>query len=179
ANQLLVDVIVAGFSAVQALAEDESIKVPIHCHRAMHAAFTRNPKHGISMKVIAKICRLVGGDILHVGTWGVGKMHGTGSESQEYVDAITEEMGSLKPMLPIASGGLHPGSVELLVKRAGLDIQIQAGGGIAGHPDGVLAGAKALRQAVDAAVKNIPLREYAKTHIELAKALEKWGVVED
>ncbi len=177
ANQLLVDVIVAGFSAVQALAEDASINVPIHCHRAMHAAFTRNPKHGISMKVIAKLCRLVGGDILHVGTWGVGKMHGEADETQIYADAITQPMGHLKPMLPMASGGLHPGSVEALVRRAGVDIQIQAGGGIAGHPDGVLAGAKALRQAVDAAVQGIPVEEYAKTHIELKRALEHWGVV--
>ncbi|MEM2110165.1 MAG: RuBisCO large subunit C-terminal-like domain-containing protein, partial [Candidatus Odinarchaeota archaeon] len=161
ANQLLVDVIVAGFSAVQALAEDPSINVPIHCHRAMHAALTRNPKHGISMKVIGKLCRLAGGDILHVGTWGVGKMHGEADETQQYADAITQRMGALKPMLPMASGGLHPGSVELLVKRAGVNIQIQAGGGIAGHPDGVLAGAKALRQAVDASVKGIPLEEYA------------------
>jgi ribulose-bisphosphate carboxylase large chain len=176
ANQLLIDVIVAGFSSVQVLAEDPSINVPIHCHRAMHAAFTRNPKHGISMKVIAKICRLVGGDILHVGTWGVGKMHGTVTQSQEYSNAITEKMGKLKPMLPIASGGLHPGSVELLVKRADIDIQIQAGGGIAGHPGGVLSGAKALKQAVDASIKGVPLVEYAKTHNELAKAIEKWGV---
>lgn len=176
ANQLLVDVIVAGFSAVQVLAEDPSIKVPVHCHRAMHAAFTRNPKHGISMKVIGKICRLVGGDILHIGTWGVGKMHGGGQESREYAESITQRMGQLKPMLPMASGGLHPGSVEALVKRAGIDIQIQAGGGIAGHPDGILAGAKALRQAVDAAVRNIPVSEYAETHKELKAALEHWGI---
>ena len=95
---------------------------------------------------------------------------------QEYSNAITEKMGNLKPMLPIASGGLHPGSVELLIKRAGVDIQIQAGGGVAGHPDGVLAGSKALKQAVDASINNIPLVEYAKTHIELQRAIEKWGI---
>jgi ribulose-bisphosphate carboxylase large chain len=177
ANQLLVDVVVAGFSAVQVLAEDASIRVPIHCHRAMHGALTRNPKHGISMKVLAKLCRISGGDILHVGTWGVGKMHGTGFETQEYADVITEPLGKIKPMLPIASGGLHPGSVELLVKRAGIDIQIQAGGGIAGHPDGILAGSKAFRQAVDAAVNKIPAMEYAKSHEELKKALDHWGLV--
>ncbi|MHA1410090.1 MAG: RuBisCO large subunit C-terminal-like domain-containing protein [Candidatus Odinarchaeia archaeon] len=177
ANQLLVDVIVAGFSAVQALVDDPSINVPIHCHRAMHAAFTRNPRHGISMKVIAKLCRLVGGDILHVGTWGVGKMHGSDAQSKELAKVITEDFGHLKPMLPIASGGLHPGSVELLIKRAGVDIQVQAGGGIAGHPNGILAGAKALRQAIDAAVKKIPVEKYAETHEELKIAIEHWGVV--
>ncbi len=33
----------------------------------------------------------------------------------------------------------------------------------------------AARQAVDAVIKKIPLKEYAKTHKELAEALEKWG----
>ncbi|MHA1238075.1 MAG: RuBisCO large subunit C-terminal-like domain-containing protein [Candidatus Odinarchaeia archaeon] len=179
ANQLLVDVVTCGFTAVQALAEDPSINVPIHCHRAMHAAFTRNPKHGVDMIVLAKLCRLAGGDSLHVGTWGVGKMHGDMKNSARYAEAITKPLHHLKPVLPIASGGLHPGSVELLLKRAGFKIQVQAGGGVAGHPDGVLAGAKAMRQAVDAVVKGIPLEEYAKTHKELKIALEKWGVVRE
>jgi len=38
-----------------------------------------------------------------------------------------------------------------------------------------VAGAVAMRQAVDAAVKGVPLREYADKHRELALALEKWG----
>jgi len=43
-----------------------------------------------------------------------------------------------------------------------------------GHPDGTKAGATAMRQAVDASLKGIPLKIYAKTHGELRKALEKW-----
>ena len=52
---------------------------------------------------------------------------------------------------------------------------IQVGGGVLGHPDGPRAGAMAVRQALEAIVKKIPLDEYAKTHKELARALEKWG----
>ena len=59
----------------------------------------------------------------------------------------------------------------------GNDTVIQAGGGIHGHPDGTVKGAKALRQAVDAAVAGITLEEYAKTHNELSKALTKWPVL--
>ncbi|MEM1921769.1 MAG: RuBisCO large subunit C-terminal-like domain-containing protein, partial [Desulfurococcaceae archaeon] len=40
---------------------------------------------------------------------------------------------------------------------------------------GPFAGARAVRQALEAIIENIPLEEYAKTHRELAKALEKWG----
>jgi ribulose-bisphosphate carboxylase large chain len=40
------------------LAEGPSIKLPIHVHRAGHGAFTRNPKHGLSMKILARFTRL-------------------------------------------------------------------------------------------------------------------------
>ena len=50
-----------------------------HGHRAGHAIFTRNPKHGITMLVVAKLARLAGIDELHTGTW-VGKMEGVKDE---------------------------------------------------------------------------------------------------
>ena len=59
----------------------------------------------------------------------------------------------------------------------GVDLVIQVGGGVLGHPDGPYAGAKAVRQAIEAALKGIPLEEYAEQHKELKRALEKWGVV--
>jgi len=52
---------------------------------------------------------------------------------------------------------------------------LQIGGGVIGHPDGPRVGATAVRQALEAISKGIPLEEYAKTHKELARALEKWG----
>ncbi len=38
-----------------------------------------------------------------------------------------------------------------------------------------MTGARAMRQALDAALENMPLEEYAKKHVELAAALKKWG----
>ena len=71
ANCLMIDILTVGFSAVQILAQD-SIKLPIHIHRTMHGALTEGI-HGISMLVLAKLTRLVGGDQLHTGT-AAGKM---------------------------------------------------------------------------------------------------------
>ncbi|MDH5795588.1 MAG: RuBisCO large subunit C-terminal-like domain-containing protein, partial [Candidatus Bathyarchaeota archaeon] len=82
---LMVDAITAGFSAVRVLAEDPSIKVPIHVHRCMHAAMTRNPRHGISMMVVAKLVRLAGGDQFHTGT-AAGKMGGITKKTREIVE---------------------------------------------------------------------------------------------
>ena len=56
----------------------------------------------------------------------------------------------------------------------GNDFVIQAGGGIHGHPDGTVAGARAVRQAVDATLKEQTVEEYAKTHKELKAALAQW-----
>ena len=50
-----------------------------------------------------------------------------------------------------------------------------AGGAVHGHPDGSFAGAKSMRQAIDAAVQGIDLFEYAKTHKELAVMIDRLG----
>ena len=169
---VMVDILTCGWSALQTL-RDQNFKLVIHAHRAGHAAFTKNPKHGIAMRPIATVARIIGVDQLHVGTV-VGKMSETKSEVLENIDACKAEVGGLKPVLPVASGGLHPRLVPSLLGTFGNDVVIQAGGGIHGHPDGTVAGAKAMRQAVDATLEKKTLDEYAKTHKELKAALAHW-----
>ncbi len=172
---MMIDILTTGWSSLQTM-RDAGFKLMIHAHRAGHAAFTRSHVHGINMVVLARVARLLGVDQLHVGT-AVGKMAETKEEVLANKEACVEPMGDIKPVLPVASGGLHPGMVPKLVEYFGNDTVIQAGGGIHGHPDGTVKGAKALRQAVDAAVAGITLEEYAKTHNELSKALTKWPVL--
>jgi len=176
ARELMVDVITCGFGAVQALAEDPSIKVPIHVHRTMHGAFTKNPDHGVAMLPLTKLTRMVGGDALHIGTLGVGKMSGGKSEDSNLKACLGSDV-PYKAVMPVCSGGVHPGLVGEIIKRSGMDVQIQAGGGVAGHPQGVRGGAKAMCQAVDAAFEGIPAKEYAKDHRELEEAIQMWGSI--
>lgn len=173
ANCLMIDVLTAGFSAIQVLAQN-SIKLPIHIHRTMHGALTQG-QHGISMIVLAKLTRLVGGDQLHTGT-AAGKMGYAEdlSEIQHINEFLKSEWYGLKNVFPVASGGIHPGIVSANIKQLGTDLVIQAGGGVHGHPNGTRAGAKAMVQAVEAAYRNISVEDYAKTHPELASALQKW-----
>jgi ribulose-bisphosphate carboxylase large chain len=170
---VMVDILTCGFSALQTL-RDQNFKLVIHAHRAGHAALTKNPKHGIAMRVIAKVARIIGVDQLHVGTV-VGKMSETKQEVLENIEALKMEMGKLKPVMPVASGGLHPRLVPALMAIFGKDFVIQAGGGIHGHKNGTVAGATAMRQAVDATLQGIPLEEYGESHGELKVALELWG----
>ena len=190
---VMVDVVIAGWSSltyIRDLAEEYGIA--IHAHRAMHAAFTRNPYHGISMFVLAKLYRIIGVDQIHIGTPGVGKLEAKAKDVIRYAKILREErfvpdpddefhleqkMYHIKPAFPVSSGGLHPGTLPDVVKSLGKDTVIQVGGGVIGHPDGPRAGAAAVRQALEAIAKGIPLDEYAETHKELRRALEKWGFV--
>jgi len=181
---VMVDIITAGWASVQTLREAK-FKMAIHAHRAMHAAFDRNPNHGISMMVLADFARLAGVDQLHIGT-GIGKLEGDIEDIEDIAEEISmkevkatkkrlmQKWGRIKSVFPVSSGGLHPGHIPFLVKHLGKDLIIQAGGGIHGHPSGTQAGAKAMRQAVEAVMKKTSLKKYAKTHEELAEALKKW-----
>ena len=174
ANTIMVDVITCGFSALQALSEAQTISVPIHVHRTMHAAMTRNPEHGIAMRPIARLVRMMGGDQLHTGTVS-GKM---GHNTEELLGdnaVLTQPYFGFRGVFPVASGGLHPGKVHAELAALGTDIVLQAGGGIHGHPDGTAAGARAMRQAVDAFLEGVSAEEYAEDHVELRHAIALWG----
>jgi ribulose-bisphosphate carboxylase large chain len=187
----MIDILTVGWAGLQTMRNyDEKAKMVMHAHRAMHGALTRNPRHGISMLAIAKCARLIGVDQLHVGTAAVGKMHGSPDEEVEVEHELEErqfhpshistmlrqEWYGVKPVLAVASGGLHAGMTEKLVKIMGKNIVAQYGGGVHWHPKGTRYGAMGVRQAIDAVAAGIPLAEYAVTHPELREAVEKFGV---
>ena len=183
---IMIDIVTEGFGALQTLRE-ANFKLAIHAHRAMHAAFTRNKKHGISMLTLADLARIIGVDSLHIGTV-VGKLEGTLEEVYEIDEEIekknvketknrlSQNWNKIKPVLSVSSGGLHPGHVPYLIKYLGKDLVIQMGGGIHGNKLGTLKGAMAARQAVDSVMKGILIREYAKTHSELRSTLKQFGL---
>ncbi len=184
---IMVDVVTVGISALQEIRDHvEDKDVAIHAHRAMHAAFTRDKTHGLTMLSLAKIMRMIGMDQLHTGTI-VGKMEGPKREVVEINEVITkqkitgndtsflsQDWGKLKPILPVASGGLSPLHIPDLIELLGNNMVFQFGGGCHGHPGGTIAGAKAIRQAVDAVLNGTTLVDHAKNNIELKKAIEKW-----
>jgi ribulose-bisphosphate carboxylase large chain len=172
ANMVMVDVLTSGFDALQELSAN--IDVPIHVHRTMHGAITRNKKHGISMLVISKLVRMAGGTNLHTGSYH-GKMDIDAKENDRCRDALKVKWSGLKDTFPVASGGLSPLNVAPNLDGYGMDCIVQAGGGVHGHPGGTTTGARAMRQAVDAWVEGTSINEYAINHTELEKAIKKWG----
>jgi ribulose-bisphosphate carboxylase large chain len=168
----MIDILTCGFSAVATL-RNQGFNLILHGHRAMHAAFTKLPEHGIAMPVIAVASRLLGIDQLHVGT-AVGKMSEDRKEVNTNIRECTQPLQGILPTMPVASGGLHPRLVPELIDIFGTDVIIQAGGGIHGHPQGTKVGATAMRQAIDATLKGQPLEQYAQSHLALAEALQQW-----
>lgn len=187
-NYAMVDVVVAGTAAVSTMRDYCSdLGLAIHAHRAMHAAFTRNRKHGISMQFLAKLMRLIGVSQIHTGT-AVGKLTGTKKEVALLADVLRErhvnavprvlldqDWGHIRSAFPVSSGGLHPGIVPDVLDIYGDDLVLLVSGGIHGHPDGTRAGAIATMQAIEAWKEGVTLDERAKSSRELARALEKWG----
>ena len=164
---IMVDFLTVGFSAQTSLSRwCRDNGVLLHCHRAMHAVIDRQKNHGIHWRVLAKWCRMVGGDHVHNGTV-VGKLEGDRAATIGSADLLREDFvpadpgrgiyfdqpwGSLAGMLPVASGGIHVWHMPDLVALFGDDVVLQFGGGTLGHPWGNAAGATANRVALEACV---------------------------
>ena len=175
--------------------------VLLHLHRAGHGTYTRQKSHGVSFRVIAKWCRLIGVDHIHAGTV-VGKLEGDPAMVRGYYDTLRESLtprdlshgmyfeqdwGSMPGTMPVASGGIHAGQMHQLLDYLGEDVILQFGGGTIGHPMGIAAGATANRVAVEAMIKarnegrdfagegDDILAAAAKRCPELQAALDTWG----
>jgi ribulose-bisphosphate carboxylase large chain len=191
-----------GYTALQSMSRwARRSGVILHLHRAGHGTYTRQKNHGVSFRVIAKWCRLIGVDHIHAGTV-VGKLEGDPAMVRGYYDTLRlatvppdlgqgiyfeQDWGSMPGTMPVASGGIHAGQVHQLLGYLGEDVVLQFGGGTIGHPMGVAAGATANRVAVEAMIKarnegrdftaegESILAEAAKGCPPLQTALDTWG----
>ncbi len=79
----------------------------------------------------------------------------------------------MKKCAPIISGGLNPTLLKPFIDvMNSVDFITTMGAGCHAHPKGTKAGAMALVQSCEAYKKGIDIHEYAKTHKELAEAIE-------
>lgn len=152
-------------------------QLPIHAHRNGWGYLSRHPMLGWSHVAWSKFWRLAGADHLHV--------NGLRNKFCEPDDSVIQSAQSLltplfddKPCLtmPVFSSGqsaIQP--AETYRRMQTTDLIYAAGGGIVGHPDGIEAGVRSLREAWDAAEQGIPAADHAKDHPALARALDAYG----
>lgn len=189
---VMYDFLTAGFAAsADVFKRAAELGVIVHCHRAMHAVFTRQANHGIHMRVVPKWLRLTGGDHLHTGTV-VGKLEGSRREILGIVDLLRErrvpadpgrglhfdqDFAGLKTVWPVASGGIHVLNIPDLYRMYGNDAFWLFGGGTHGHPRGSRAGARANRVATEAIASGKTLDDAARSCPDVREAMQLWGAV--
>ena len=164
--------------------------VLLHLHRAGHGTYTRQKTHGVSFRVIAKWCRLIGVDHIHAGTV-VGKLEGDPATTKGFYDTLRldhvptnhgngiffdQDWASTPGVMPVASGGIHAGQMHQLVDLLGEDVILQFGGGTIGHPLGIAAGAEANRVALEVIIKaRNEGRDFAKEGPDLLRKAAAWN----
>lgn len=177
ANALLFNVLAYGFDVLHELSRDPDIHVPIAAHPAMAGTIYPSPHYGISASLLlGKLMRIAGADlVLFPSPYGSVVM--PKEENIAIQEALIDSTLSkhINSSLPVPSAGIHPGLVPQILKDFGLDVVVNAGGGIHGHPGGTIAGGKAFRQAIDAVLTNESLVSFAKNHTELNQAIQLWG----
>ena len=147
-NCLMVNVYTTGFDTLKMLADDPNINVPILAHVNFAGAMAGSTYTGIAAPLlIGKLTRLAGGDF-QINGHPYGKFPIPYKMFYRSFKFFTQPWWNIKPMMYACSGGT-----------------------VHGHPDGSEAGAKSMRQAIDAALAGIPVTEYAKDHPELARML--------
>ena len=79
-------------------------------------------------------------------------------------------------VMPVIASAQWAGqAVDTYQTVGSTDLMYVCGGGIVAHPDGIAAGVRSVQQGWEAALAGKTLAEYAQTHHELKRAIEKFG----
>lgn len=176
ANALLINVLPYGFDILQRLAEDPEITVPLVAHPALAGAIYPSSDYGIAAPLLlGTLMRLAGADLVLFPS-PYGGMALERSEALDLASRLTDKIRlPHRPAFPVPSAGIHPGMVPHILDDFGLDVVINAGGGIHGHSGGAAAGGRAFRAAMAAGAAGVPLEEAAAESSDLRSALDQWG----
>jgi 2,3-diketo-5-methylthiopentyl-1-phosphate enolase len=174
-NALMLNVYTLGLSAAQMILEDPQINVPVLAHVDFSGAYFGSPYNGITSPLLmGKLVRMIGAD-MQIFCTPYGKFPVVHNKYIQQVNYSRNELFGLRKLLPCLSGGTTQPIIPQTMKELGNDICMAAGGAIHGHPQGAQAGARSMREAIDAEMKGIDMYEYAKDHPALSAALDKWG----
>ncbi|MCW5969099.1 MAG: ribulose-bisphosphate carboxylase large subunit family protein [Blastocatellales bacterium] len=152
-------------------------QLPIHGHRNGWGMLTRAPYLGVEFRAWSQVWRLAGVDHMHCN--GLRNKFWEPDES-----VVASARACLTPLfedkpciaMPVIASAQWAGqAVDTYREIGSADLMYVCGGGIVAHPDGVAAGVLSVRQAWEAALAGVMLEDYAATHRELQRALEKFG----
>ncbi len=173
ANALMVNGMTTGLSAVRML--QKHTQVPLVGHFDFIAPFTQMSFFGVHPRVITKLQRLAGFDVIIFPGFG-DRMKVTERDILLDVQECLQPMGHFKRSLPVPAGSQWAGSLAPLYEKLGtVDFGIVPGRAVFGHPMGPKGGAASLRQGWEAVASGQSLETYAQDHLELGQAIEMFG----
>ena len=173
AGAVMVNAFATGIDAVRALAA-AGLGVPVFAHRVGAGPVVRNPSFGVAGAVLCELTRIAGADFVQLGGFG-GKLFDTEDVVAANLAACRRPLGGARVPVPVNGGGVWAGSVPDVVGAADHDVMLLVGAGAYEHPGGVEAGARSVRQAIDAVAGGVALKEAAQSSPELAVALSHFG----
>ena len=149
----------------------------LHAHRNGWDILTRDPGAGLDFKVYQQFWRLLGVDQFQINGIRIKYWEPDDSFVESFKAVSTPLFSKADCPLPVAGSGQWGGQAPDTYNRTGRtqDLLYLCGGGIVSHPGGPAAGVRAVQQAWQAAVADIPLDEYAKDHPELAASIARFG----
>ncbi len=179
ANALLLNVLVYGYPALEALAVDPEINVPIFAHPALAGAWggpsDGSADYGIDYAVsLGTLMRHAGADaVLYPAHYGSLPF----SQATEFRirDILRASDNDRPAVMPVPSAGIHPGVVGRALRDYGNDVVLNAGSAIFDHPQGPAAGTRAFLEALQVVNAGIALKADLVSDGPLRVALQKWG----
>lgn len=174
-NAAVININSIGYGGMSFLRKRSSLC--LHAHRNGWDILTRHPGLGMDFTAYQKIWRLLGVDQFQIN--GIRAKYWEPDESfiASFKDIMTPIFDEDDRALPVVCSGQWGGQAVNTYRQTGqtLDLMYLGGGGIHGHPMGIAAGVKAIRQAWECAAMGQELEDYAKDHHELSASLRKWG----
>ncbi len=150
ADAVMVNALALGLDALADLAES-GLGVPILAHTTTSEVLTGGSGTGIGQAVLfGKLLRLAGADAVFTST-PHGRRPLSRAAYEQTITWLLEERGELRPSMPMLAGGVTADMIGPLVAHAGINVMLGVGGAIQGHPQGAVAGARAIRAVIDAA----------------------------
>jgi 2,3-diketo-5-methylthiopentyl-1-phosphate enolase len=152
AGAVMVNALAVGPDLVQALAE-ANLGAPILAHMAGIETFSGGATTGFGRALlVGRLMRLAGADAVLTDN-PYGRRSPPEGVIQATIEWLREPWGPVRPTMPVVAGGLTGAMLGSIVAEFGIELILGVGGAIQGHPEGATVGARAIRAAIDDAVR--------------------------
>ncbi len=160
AGALLISPGLCGFSAMAAIAADDTIGLPILAHPAMLGSFVVSPDHGLSHSFLfGQLMRLCGADASIFPNYG-GRFSFTREECKQIASGCSSALAknsvdSYKPIFPAPGGGMTMDRLPDLRQMYGNEVMFLIGGGLFRHSNDLTENARYFRHLIEESYKTL------------------------